>query len=482
MDKMENPNSPLAQAKVASKQALGRVLLAGFGLAICVGVGLLVAGGASRGQAVTQVEPSAVDPCSAESLALEPQGCVAREAYLRSIRVLRTELVPQLQAISYNQWRPAQAVAIDELEHSALAAFDDADYEGAAHQVEAATAMAQELLNEVPGLLESALQAMVAAFNDDNSAGATQHLQQARWLKPDAELVREYGPRIAVLPEAIVLSRRAVVARVENRPAVELEALQELLRLDPQRTGLQPRINTIKRDNREALYTQAIAQAEQALAKRDPVAARRHMSLAAQQAPQRDLRFLLTRIEGVERSQALDRALAQAHTAAATDDWRGAHSAYRQALGIDSDHANARLGRDRAQAIITAQTQFRGYIAQPLRLASDRVEKFVRREIEQYADLLRDSPTLAALERQVQEYLRKAQLPVTVAVRSDGNTDVSVRRVGLVGKHRVKEIQLTPGRYEFEGRRRGYKSALVELEIPYGVSEIDVQVVADERI
>jgi len=91
-------------------------------------------------------------------------------------------------------------------------------------------------------------------------------------------------------------------------------------------------------------------------------------------------------------------------------------------------------------------------------------------------------PQLLVLDNSVRDYLQQAQVPVSVAVVSNGATDVSVRRVGQVGKHKRKTIQLTPGLYEFEGRRNGYKSTLVELEIPYGVANIEVRVEANERI
>ena len=475
-------NETLTQARVASKQALVRLALVGFVLVLCVGVGLALSRGAVTSEIPAPVAVPESDPCSAVALASAPKGCLPRAGYLSSLRALQTQLLPRLEALSFDQWALDEAHAIDAQQQSALAAFDEAEYDAAHKRIAAAEAEARALLAGVPDRLDAALKAMVAAFDAGNASAARDQLELAGWLDPAGDLVGEYGPRIAVLPEALELEQRIAVARVENRVEEELVALEALLRLDPQRSAHRQRVTEIKRAQREASYTQAVARAEQALSAGDPAAARRHMTQATRSAPARDLGFLLTRIERLERMQALDGALATANAAAKADRWQVAQAAFERALAIEANHQLATSGREQATAIIAAKASLEGYVAKPLRLATPRVGQFARQQLIAFKPLLSASPTLADLEVQVQDYLKKAQVPVAVSIQSDGVTDVSVRRVGLVGKHKTKQIQLTPGRYEFEGKRRGYRSALVELEIPYGVTEIAVQVVANERI
>ena len=475
-------NESLSQAQAASKHALIRMSLGGIGLVFCLGVGLALSRGALTSETDAPLALPESDPCSAVALASDAAACRPRENYLTALRALQTQLLPGLEALSFDQWALDEAHAIDAQQQSALVAFDEADYEAASERIATAEAKARALLAGVPDRLKAALKAMVDAFDANDVGEARDQLQLARWLDPSSDLVGEYGPRIAVLPEASKLEQRVAVARVENRTDEELVALEALLQLDSQRLEHRGRIAEIKRTQRESRYTQAVARAEQALASSNPARARRHMGHAAQLAPQRDLGFLLARIVRLERRQALDLALASANAAAAADQWPAARAAYEQALSIEANHKQAASGREQADAIIAAQASLAGYVAKPIRLATPRVGEFARQQLIAFKPLLSASPRLSSLEGQVQEYLKKAQVPVTVAIESDGVTDVSVRRVGLVGKHKTKRIQLTPGRYEFEGKRRGYKSALVALEIPYGVTEIAVKVVANERI
>ena len=67
-----------------------------------------------------------------------------------------------------------------------------------------------------------------------------------------------------------------------------------------------------------------------------------------------------------------------------------------------------------------------------------------------------------------------------ITVISDGLTEISVRRVGQVGRHERATIELTPGRYELEGRRPGYRSKLVALDVNFGIERMQVEVVCDE--
>ena len=67
-------------------------------------------------------------------------------------------------------------------------------------------------------------------------------------------------------------------------------------------------------------------------------------------------------------------------------------------------------------------------------------------------------------------------------VRSDGKTEISVRRVGIVGKTLEKVINLRPGDYTFEGKRAGYKSKLVKLTVPFNGTGLDIKIICDEQI
>lgn len=482
MNQQTGRSSALEGARTSSSRTLVGIFLGAGALILVVGLVLIFGSSAIRPKTekvVTTVEP---DECSQESLASDPSACIPRENYLTAIRSLRTQLYPQLSAISFSVWSPDALVKIQELEQAATDSFDIAEYTKADETISQAVEVAQQHLARAPEILNNAVEEMVTAFDAGDAEQAKASLTQASWIDSNHPQVIAYAPRIEILDRALALEKEARVAGIENRPLEELKALESLVALDPARREHLPRIAEIKNLQREQLYGVAISNAEQSLDKGQLSKARQFLAEAQRLEPQRDHSFLLGRIETVERNRRVSTLLSEATAAADNDDWVTAQGLFEQVLALNPAHKQALSGHSDAQAIVTAKGKLTGYLAKPLRLASSRVAEFARRDLTNTQPLLSKSPQLLVLDNSVRDYLQQAQVPVSVAVVSNGATDISVRRVGQVGKHKRKTIQLTPGLYEFEGRRNGYKSTLVELEIPYGVANIEVRVEANERI
>ena len=105
-----------------------------------------------------------------------------------------------------------------------------------------------------------------------------------------------------------------------------------------------------------------------------------------------------------------------------------------------------------------------------------------RQAIEQAQTVEEFSPSVASMTRMLVQEITLYETKVPITVISDGQTSVTVRGVGRVGVVTSKIIELKPGRYAFEGKRTGYKSVLVWLDIPPDQSEILVSVVCNEQI
>jgi hypothetical protein len=71
---------------------------------------------------------------------------------------------------------------------------------------------------------------------------------------------------------------------------------------------------------------------------------------------------------------------------------------------------------------------------------------------------------------------------IPVKVMSDNMTDVRIRGIGKLGVILHKTIQLKPGNYTFEGTRKGFKSKLLQVLIPYDQNNYSVSIICDESI
>ena len=75
------------------------------------------------------------------------------------------------------------------------------------------------------------------------------------------------------------------------------------------------------------------------------------------------------------------------------------------------------------------------------------------------------------------------QTPVQVLILSDNDTDIGIRGVGRIGRVEKRIVELRPGTYLFEGKRKGYRSKLVEVTIDGGGSPpVEVRIICDERV
>jgi hypothetical protein len=71
---------------------------------------------------------------------------------------------------------------------------------------------------------------------------------------------------------------------------------------------------------------------------------------------------------------------------------------------------------------------------------------------------------------------------VAVQLESDGETEVTVYRVGRLGRFQTRQLELRPGSYTVVGSRRGYRDVRRELEVAPGQSPPPLRIVCQEAI
>ena len=470
----------------ARDQARRRLwVLLGSALGVIALVALLITLSNRQWSGEVQTEashPITVDPCAAEATALDPTACPERVDYLAQLKELQVNAKPQLQQVGADQWAEARYVEISTLESTSLEEFDQGNYARALGDVSAANLIARELIEQAPVLLEQSYQDAAKYFTEGDKAGAQRSLAIATLIDPQDARIAQLAPRVERLDEVLDLLAEARVAVAENDLQKELVALTQIAQFDPLRSEHQSRITELQRLLAERSFSRAMQQAERALADEDTQTARRHVASANKAMPGRDVSSLMARISAVEAQRSFTQLVQRGDVFAGQDSWRSALGAYEASLAIFPTDREATQKVTDAQLILRGQAQMQRHLEQPLRLASSRVAGFVKEQIEEIASVRGKSLQLNELTNGVEGYLVAAQAPVSVNVKSDGLTHVEVRRVGIVGKHVSKTIQLTAGEFQFEGRRPGYRAEIVNLEIPFGAKHVEVTVACHERI
>jgi hypothetical protein len=110
----------------------------------------------------------------------------------------------------------------------------------------------------------------------------------------------------------------------------------------------------------------------------------------------------------------------------------------------------------------------------------------VREEAQQFlAALDREAaagPRIAQERQRLDAALKRATNKVTVRLSSDNATEVTLQRVGPLGRFQDREVALTPGTYTLVGSRPGYKDVRVEVIVDPDAPAQRVFVACEERV
>lgn len=185
--------------------------------------------------------------------------------------------------------------------------------------------------------------------------------------------------------------------------------------------------------------------------------------------------------EGGQRA-ALARLQQEAQAFESAERWADALAAYQRAGTIDPGVDFARQGAARSERMMRLHARIDGYLARPERLYSPRV----RDEAQQLLTALQSEravgPRMEQARQRLAAALKRATTAITVRLASDNATEVTLFRVGPLGRFQDREIALTPGTYTLMGSRPGYKDVRVELIVDPDSPAPRVIVACEERV
>ena len=91
-------------------------------------------------------------------------------------------------------------------------------------------------------------------------------------------------------------------------------------------------------------------------------------------------------------------------------------------------------------------------------------------------------PRIAQARQRLGTALKRATTKVTVRLASDNATEVTLYRVGPLGRFQDREVALTPGTYTLTGSRPGYKDVRVEVIVDPDSPALRIFVACEERV
>jgi hypothetical protein len=87
------------------------------------------------------------------------------------------------------------------------------------------------------------------------------------------------------------------------------------------------------------------------------------------------------------------------------------------------------------------------------------------REANAALNMADNMPKLQALGSKAQDIVQNASTPLPVTILSDGETEITLKRVARLGTVTSRVVSLRPGQYQLLGSRNGYRDVLVTLNV-----------------
>jgi|GEM_PF-550500 len=470
----EPPPSPTPPARSASPAAPPADLRSDVPFEQARGPDPFAASGPSTPEPATETteiahaDPSAVD------------GEADRQAFKAALRQFQEELEPRIAGQGFINWNARMGSDILFLKDAAVEAFNIGDTKKALTDINKEKEMAMAGIEDKIRAYETALETARTAKAGDDYETAIRNVETALRLVPGSPEADTLRGDIEAHPATLKLLKAADAARAENDLEKEHGLLQQVALRDPSRTAVKQRVTELAHRIAENNFAGFIRAGLARVDARALEKAEANLKAARHIFPDREeVAILAGRVEDLRRDLTTLALLKDAAAAAAKDDWDTSLSLYRQARKIQGDNQHAADGVALASAITTINQGITDHLAAPHRLSSTNVAGAAGTLLKKAKTVAGKSPSLDNRAQALTSMLAAYTTEVPVRVLSDGQTRVSVGRVGAV---QSKTIQLRPGTYTFEGVRTGFKSKLVRIEIPPGASDLSVEVICDERV
>ena len=420
---------------------------------------------------------------SEEGTATHEVNIALRDTFKQQLKDFQNKVEPAILAASVAVWATDAHDKIFEYKEGAMQAFSAGNYSSATALLQSAFESADNILSLAEEKFRIYLDIAIRAFESGDSNTAQANITQALLLKPDDATTKALKARIDVLPEVLRLLASASKARAEN-DYKELKAyLQEITRLDPARKDLKIQLQAITQKVIGQEFASHISNGIEAVSRRDLHTAQESLVLAKRIFPTRDEVALLNKdVQQLSHEIMLQQHLRSARVAASKDDWKSAYDSYRKALAVDDTDSIAADGARLAVRILESHKDIVRYRSHPERLSSENVATAAKAVLQRAETLYQESPGLAAEGHSLSELIADYSTPLGVIVRSDNKTKILVRGVGVVGKTLQRTVSLKPGIYTFEGKRPGYKSKLIQVEVNRDGVLPEVVLVCDEPV
>ncbi len=352
-------------------------------------------------------------------------------------------------------------------------AYLERDYRSAETLYLEAIAIVEPLFDQIEPEFQKALTAAEAAFEAGDRTESLRLYELAVAITPNSPVARAGYERARNLDSVL----RLVDQGLEYEEELELEAAETSFRqavsIDPEWLPAQEGLVRVQATRTQMEFDLRMSEGLEALAAGDYPSARAAFRMAEKLIPgSREPADGLMQVEQGLQLDGITVLEQEAMSLERDEHWDAVVTTYDEILKIDGALSFAIEGRARARDMSALHKRLDDYIEDPDKLSIPSVMQKATLLVVDITRMPEIGPRLAAQRDELSRLLKRAATPVPVALVSDNLTQVSVYKVGSLGRFNNTSLQLRPGTYVAVGVRPGFRDVRLEFRV---APEIDMQ-------
>ncbi len=368
------------------------------------------------------------------------------------------QLKQKLETKGASQWGNQIYADMSQLADEADQFLIEKQYAPAAAKYAAASAKAQELVNQMAPVLKRLLIEGQDALEEGNGELAEEKFSIALLIDPSNATAKKSLQRAKNTEAIMQLLESGNRHEAAGNLAAASTDYQDAVKLDPASKRAQASLTRVDEQLREQKYQQLMSEGLTAVHRKDHQLARQKLRQALKIRPEsREARESLAQVDQSIRLSQIETYRRQAAASEKSENWQQAFSAYQKVLEIDPNVAFAVQGKQRASKHMRINKRLDFFLQQPTALESDRQLENALELVAEIEALETPGPRLREQFNQLVGIVNAAKTPVKIVLESDTFTDVAVYKVGKLGRFSSRELRLRPGSYTVVGTRNGYQ-------------------------
>ena len=324
----------------------------------------------------------------------------------------------------------------------------------------------QTLLEDMETIFNDSITKGNEALNQGLSLAAREEFDFALLIKPDNNEAMIGLDRSTTLDQVLALITEGDDLQQNNNLEEAREKYQQALALDSRAETARQNIRDVNTKITERDFNKLMSDGYRQLQVNELEKARTSFQRAGKLKPNAaDVAAALNQAQTSITNQKINGYLQTAVHFESQEKWEEAVTEYQKALALDTNLAQAQEGKRYAQSRATLDSRLKQIISEPQRLSNKAVYEETRIIHQQAMSIPAPEPGLVRQIDIIQNLLNYAVNPIEITFNSDNMTNVTIYKVGTLGKFEERSLGLLPGNYVATGTREGYRDVRVEFSV-----------------